>query len=64
LELYRELLRATRQLPRETRQYYRANIRSGFVNHSEEEDPERIAVITARARQDKEWILSKYLTPK
>ncbi|KAI8476090.1 MAG: hypothetical protein J3K34DRAFT_402045 [Monoraphidium minutum] len=58
--LYRELLRQTRQLPREARGYYARYIRQTFSNFTGEDDPGRVQQLVARAREDAAWVLKKY----
>lgn len=57
--IYRELLRYTKQLPREARSYYSRHIRETFNNFLEE-GPERVQQLAARAREDAQWVLAKY----
>jgi hypothetical protein len=52
------------QLPiRETRDYYKQFLRSGFIAHQKESDPELIAILHQKALADADWILSKYSSP-
>lgn len=44
---------------RNSRQYYRQNLKGGFINHSEEADPERLQQLFLGARKDAEFILTK-----
>ncbi|GAB9477625.1 Exonuclease 1 [Globisporangium polare] len=60
LALYRRIVRESRRLEPDARQYYMRFARSGFIGHSDETDPERIQEIVARVEQDMEWILKKY----
>jgi hypothetical protein len=59
LAFYREVLRATRKLPRETQGYYQNLSRESFVAHKDEE-PEKTAIIISRSRPDVAWVLNKY----
>ncbi|EIE19516.1 hypothetical protein COCSUDRAFT_83567 [Coccomyxa subellipsoidea C-169] len=61
LALYRELLRNIRKLPRNSRQYYRQNVKGGFQNHNDEIDPERLQQLLEGARKDADFILNKYV---
>lgn len=63
-QLLRELLRATRQLPSDARAYYSRYIRQTFANFLAEDDPERLAQLAARAREDAQWVLRKYSLPE
>ncbi|EFN57795.1 hypothetical protein CHLNCDRAFT_143149 [Chlorella variabilis] len=58
--LYRQLFRKTRDLPRQAQHYYRNSIRSGFVAHSDEDDPEVLQRIYEQSLRDADWILDKY----
>ncbi|KAF1313865.1 Exonuclease 1, partial [Globisporangium splendens] len=60
LALYRRIVRESRRLEPDARQYYLHFARSGFTGHSDETDPERIQEIIARVEQDMDWILRKY----
>lgn len=62
IALYRDLLKQIKKLPRNSRQYYRQNLKGGFINHSEESDPERLEQLIQGARKDAEFILTKYVT--
>ena len=64
LQLYRHLLRQVRQLPTAAQPYYRNYVRQGYTSHSDEEDPERVRQIIARALEDADWIAQKYKTEK
>lgn len=44
---------------RNSRQYYRQNLKGGFINHNEEADPERLQQLFQGARKDAEFILTK-----
>eukprot|EP00210_Caulerpa_lentillifera_P005595 g5352.t1 len=57
LQLYRELLRSIRLLPRDSWTYYRRYLRENFKAHAEEEDTERVQLMIKKARQDAEWVL-------
>jgi len=57
--LFRELLRQTKQLPAEAQAYYKRYIRQTFINFTDEQDPERVAQLVERARQDAQWVVAK-----
>ncbi|DAZ97078.1 TPA: hypothetical protein N0F65_001262 [Lagenidium giganteum] len=62
MALYRRILRESRRLEPDAREYYRRFARSaqGFIGHSDETDPHRIHEIHRRVEQDMDWILRKY----
>lgn len=39
--------------------FYRGSIRSGFVSHSDEDDPEVLARIRGQALRDADWLVAK-----
>ncbi|KAK9915036.1 hypothetical protein WJX75_003903 [Coccomyxa subellipsoidea] len=61
LALYRELFRQIKKLPRNSRQYYRQNLKGGFQNHNDEIDTERLQQLFQGARKDAEFIINKYV---
>jgi hypothetical protein len=57
LQLYRQLLRATRTLPESgQRTYYRHYIRQQFTSHTDETDANKINVMINRALDYAKWI--------
>lgn len=60
LALFRHILRASRRLEPDAREYYRRFARSGFIAHADEVDEERVDEIVVHAMQDVDWILRKY----
>ncbi|BFZ18866.1 hypothetical protein BsWGS_21905 [Bradybaena similaris] len=64
VQLYKYLLKCTRQLPIEAQEYYKHHIRMGFKSHADENDTERIQQIINRAIEDADWILKKYADKK
>uniref|UniRef100_A0A8W8KIG3 LYR motif-containing protein 9 n=1 Tax=Magallana gigas TaxID=29159 RepID=A0A8W8KIG3_MAGGI len=60
VQLYRNLLRNVRKLPKESQSHYRHYIRQNFNSHTDETDPERIKQIMSKAIQDMQWLLEKY----
>ncbi|MEW5306453.1 MAG: hypothetical protein WDW36_008916 [Sanguina aurantia] len=60
LSLYRSLLRAVKQLPRTSHQYYSTILRQNFATFREETDPERLAALFVRAHTDSAWIIKKF----
>lgn len=59
-QLYKHLLKECKKLPNQSQSYYRHFIRQGFIQHSDETDPERVKQIIARAVEDGKWIVEKY----
>ncbi|KAK9831791.1 hypothetical protein WJX74_009399 [Apatococcus lobatus] len=57
VQLYRDLFRKTRQLPRASWTYYRQHIRENFRSFDDEVDPSRLHEIIATARRDADWVL-------
>lgn len=39
--------------------FYRGSIRSGFVSHSDEDDPQVLARIQEQALRDADWLIAK-----
>ena len=60
LAFYRRGLRLLKQFPRGDRDYYHNFIRSSFVGHLDETDPERVKQILSRAELDLQWVCNKY----
>ncbi|TYZ65780.1 hypothetical protein PybrP1_009981 [[Pythium] brassicae (nom. inval.)] len=60
LALFRRIVRESRRLEPDAREYYMRFARSGFIAHVDESEPERIREIVARVEQDMDWILNKY----
>ncbi|CAK0781569.1 hypothetical protein CVIRNUC_005408 [Coccomyxa viridis] len=60
LALYRELLRDIQRLPRSSRDYYKQYLKGAFINHSDENLPERIEQLFQGARKDADYLLAKY----
>eukprot|EP00884_Botryococcus_braunii_P022452 jgi/Botrbrau1/8891/Bobra.0148s0011.1 len=60
LELFRELYRQTRSLPRSSWSYYRRYIRENFEAFSDETDPQRLRQLIQQARKDAGWVVAKY----
>ena len=58
---YRQLLRQVRQLPKDSRDYYRRIVREKTRAHSDEEDADRIKLICERSLADAQWVLAKVL---
>lgn len=58
--LYKFLLKETTKLPDDAAKFYRTQIRAGFYQHAEEDDPQRIEAIISRAVEDADWIVKKY----
>ena len=46
---------------RDTQPYYRNHVKSHFRSHAEESDPERVAELITRAKQDAVWVLKKVI---
>jgi len=59
LVVYRSLLRKVKELPKESRSYYRDFARQNFSAHKEETDPERINSLLKRSVGDADFILKK-----
>ncbi|KAK9848402.1 hypothetical protein WJX84_001680 [Apatococcus fuscideae] len=57
VQLYRELFRKTRQLPKASWDYYRQYIRENFRSFDDEVDQDRLKDIIASARKDAGWVL-------
>ena len=62
LKLYKFLIRETRKLPTDAGKFYKTQIKAGFQQHAEEDDPERLQQIIDRALQDADWIIKKVKT--
>ena len=60
LAFYRRGLRLLKQFPRGDRDYYHNFIRSSFVGHLDETDPDRVKQILSRAELDLQWVCKKY----
>ncbi|CAL5221261.1 g3420 [Coccomyxa viridis] len=58
--LYRELLRDVKRLPRNSRDYYRQYLKGAFINHGDENQPERLQQLFQGARSDADYLLTKY----
>uniref|UniRef100_A0A383WCJ0 LYR motif-containing protein 9 n=1 Tax=Tetradesmus obliquus TaxID=3088 RepID=A0A383WCJ0_TETOB len=59
-DLYRDLVRKIKQLPKDAQQYYKNYTRQVFYNFTEERDPETLTRLHSKAREDAEWVLKKY----
>ncbi|CAG0891005.1 unnamed protein product, partial [Cyprideis torosa] len=57
--LYKHLLRQIKKLPEAAQPYYKNHVRQGFLQHSDETDPERVAEIVSQAIKNGEWVVQK-----
>ena len=49
-------------MPTDAGKFYKTQIKAGFQQHAEEDDPERLQQIIDRALQDADWIIKKVKT--
>ena len=62
VKLYKHLVRLIQQLPGASqRDYYKNYVRSQYVSHRDETDPERVKFIIERSLENAKWIMNKYL---